>query len=282
MIAITGASGHLGKATLNFLLTKTSPESLVALVRDPEKVTDLADKGVQVRKGDYNDSASLVASLAGVDKLVLISSSIIGEERVRQHINVINAAKEAGVKHVFYTSSPSPSANALFAAAIDHFQTENALKESGLTYTIFRNNLYLDILPMVIGDAAQSGKLYFPGGDGKTSFALRADIAEGLAIALTTEGHENQIYEIGSPTAWSFSDIAAALSHNGKTVEYIDIPNSAYEAELLKHLPAPIAKLYAGMAEGMKQNDFNKPDTTLEKLIGRPPVSLEEFLKNLA
>ncbi|WP_338876075.1 SDR family oxidoreductase [Spirosoma sp. SC4-14] len=282
MIAITGASGHLGKATLEFLVTQTSPETLVALVRDPEKVTDLSAKGIQVRKGDYDDSATLVSSLAGVDKLVLISGSTIGEERIRQHTTVIEAAKEAGVKHVFYTSSPSPSANALFGAAIDHFHTENVLKESGLTYTIFRNNLYLDILPMVIGDAAQSGKLYYPAGDGKVSFVLRADIAEGLAKALTTDGHENQVYEIGAPTAWSFGDIAEALSHNGKPVAYIDIPNSAYEAELLKHLPAPIATLYAGMAEGMKQNDFNKPDITLEKLLGRTPVSLGEFLKNLA
>jgi NAD(P)H dehydrogenase (quinone) len=282
MIAITGASGHLGKATLEFLLAKTNADSLVAIARDPEKVADLASKGITVRQGDYGDSASLVASLAGVDKVLLISSSVLGEERVRQHANVINAAKEAGVKHIFYTSAPNPSPSAHFAPAIDHFQTENLLKESGLTYTIFRNNLYLDVLPGLIGDAAQSGKLYYPGGDGAISFVLRTDIAEALANALTSEGHENKVYDIGAPTAWSFGDIARALSQDDKFVEYIDIPNTAYEAELVKHLPAPVAKVYAGMAEGIKDNDFNQPDSTLEKLLGHQPVSLESFLKTLA
>lgn len=282
MIAITGASGHLGKATLNFLLAKTNPSSLVAVARDTEKVADLAAKGVTVRQGDYTDSASLVAAFAGVDTLVLISSAVLGDERIRQHTNVINAAKEAGVKHIFYTSAPNPSLTAHFTPAIDHFQTENLINESGLAYTIFRNNLYLDILPGVLGDAPQSGKLYFPAGDGKVSFVLRADIAEGLANALLSEGHENKIYEIGSPESYSFGDIAAALSQSGKSVDYIDIPNSAYEAELQKHLPAHYAKMYAGMAEGVKQGDFDVPDATLENLLGRQPVTLTDFLKNLS
>lgn len=277
MIAITGASGHLGKATLEFLLTKTNPDSLIALVRNPEKVADFAAKGISVRTGDYDAPSSLVAGLAGVDTLLLISSNVVGEERVRQHTAVINAAKEAGVKHIFYTSAPNPSLNAWFTPAIDHFLTEKALIESGLTYTIFRNNLYLDLLPMVVGDAAQSGKLYFPAGEGKTGFVLRADIAEALANALIGDGHENKIYEIGSPITYSFTDITNALGQHGNKVEYIDIPGSAYEAELAKHLPAPAVKIYAGMAAGIKNDDFNKPDTALETLLGRPPVSLEDF-----
>ncbi|GAB3923218.1 SDR family oxidoreductase [Larkinella terrae] len=282
MIAITGATGHLGKATLEFLVTKTSPDSLVALVRDPAKAVDLAAKGIQVRVGNYDDPAVLVTSLAGVDKLVLISSSLTGPERVQQHTHVINAAKEAGVRHVFYTSAPKPSLEARFTPAIDHFLTEELLKESGLAYTFFRNSIYLDVLPMMVGNATQTGQLHYPAGEGKVSFALRNDIAEGLANALTTEGHENKIYEIGAPVSWSFADIAAALSQNGKTVEYIDIPTSAFEAELLKHLPAPVAKVYTGLAEAIKHNELNEPDPTLENFLGRPPVSLSEFLKALA
>ncbi|GAB4015586.1 SDR family oxidoreductase [Spirosoma migulaei] len=282
MIAITGASGHLGKATLEFLLTKTSPESIVAIVRDPQKIAEFADKGVTVRQGDYTDKASFVTSLAGVDTLLLISSAVLGDERVNQHSNVINAAKEVGVKHIFYTSAPNPSPTALFAPAIDHFRTENLILESGLTYTFFRNNLYLDILPMVIGDAAQSGKLYYPAGDGKVNFVLRTDIAEGLANALTSEGHANKVYDIGTPSASSFSDIAASLSSADKTVDYIDIPGSAYEAELVKHLPPVVAKIYAGMAEGIKQNEFNVPSSTLKDLLGREPISLDTYLKSLS
>lgn len=282
MIAITGASGHLGKATLEFLLSKTSPESIVAIVRDPQKIADFADKGVVVRQGDYEDQASFVTSLAGVDTLLLISSAVLGDQRVNQHSNVINAAKEAGVKHIFYTSAPNPSLTSLFAPAIDHFRTENLIIKSGLTYTIFRNNLYLDVLPMVIGDAAQSGKLYYPAGDGKVNFVLRTDIAEGLANALTSKGHVNKVYDIGTPTASSFGDIATSLSSAKKTVEYIDIPGSAYEAELVKHLPPVVAKIYAGMAEGIKQNEFDAPSSTLEELIGREPISLDTYLKSLA
>ncbi|MBD2704655.1 SDR family oxidoreductase [Spirosoma sp. BT702] len=281
MIAITGASGHLGKATLDFLTVKTNADSLVALVRNPEKATDLAAKGIHVRQADYGDYAALVAGLVGVDKLVLISSDALGDERVQQHTNVINAAKEAGVTHIFYTSAPNPSLDALFTPAIDHFRTETLIKESGLTYTFFRNNLYLDILPLVIGDAPQSGKLYYPAGDGKVSFVLRADIAEGLANALTSEGHENKVYEIGSPTAWTFGDIAAAVSESDKSVEYVDIPASAYEAELAKHLPAHVVGVYAGMAKGIKQGDFNVADSSLEKLLNRQPVTLETYLKSL-
>jgi NAD(P)H dehydrogenase (quinone) len=277
MIAITGASGHLGKATLEFLLTKTNPDSLVALVRNPDKVTDFAAKGVSVRAGDYDDPSTFVTSLTGVNTLLLISSNALGEQRVRQHTDVINAAKEAGVQHIFYTSAPNPSPNALFVPAIDHFLTEKALQESGLTYTIFRNNLYLDLLPMVVGDAAQSGKLYFPAGKGKTGFVLRADIAEALANALISDGHENKIYEIGSPITYSFTDIATALGQDGNKVDYIDIPGSAYEAELAKHLPAPAVKIYAGMAAGIKNDDFNMPDTALETLLGRRPVSLAAY-----
>ena len=281
MIAITGASGHLGKATLEFLLTNTKPESLVAIVRDPKKVTAFADKGVVIRQGDYDDQASFAASLADVDTLLLVSSAAVGDERVRQHSNVINAAKEAGVKHIFYTSAPNPSLTALFTPAIDHFRTEKLLVESGLTYTIFRNNLYMDVLPMVIGDAAQSGKLYYPAGDGKVSFVLRNDIAEALANTLISEGHENKVYDIGAPTAWSFSDIAKSLSKDEMSVEYIDIPNSAYETELAKHVPPVVAKVLSGMAEGIKQNDFNVPSSTLEQLLGRAPVSLDDYLKTL-
>ncbi len=281
MIAITGASGHLGKATLEFLLTNTKPESLVAIVRDPKKVTAFADKGVVVRQGDYDDQASFAASLADVDTLLLVSSAAVGDERVRQHSNVINAAKEAGVKHIFYTSAPNPSLTALFTPAIDHFRTEKLLVESGLTYTIFRNNLYMDVLPMVIGDAAQSGKLYYPAGDGKVSFVLRNDIAEALANTLISEGHENKVYDIGAPTAWSFSDMAKSLSKDEMSVEYIDIPNSAYETELAKHVPPVVAKVLSGMAEGIKQNDFNVPSSTLEQLLGRAPVSLDDYLKTL-
>ena len=282
MIAITGASGHLGKATLEFLLSKTSPESIVALVRDPQKVTEFADKGVAVRQGDYEDQASFVTSLAGVDTLLLISSAALGDDRVRQHSNVINAAKEAGVKHIFYTSAPNPSPTSLFTPAIDHFHTENLIRESGLTYTFFRNNLYLDVLPMVIGDAAQSGKLPYPAGDGKVSFVLRKDIAEGLANALTSEGQENKVYDIGATTSWSFSDIVAGISHGGKTVDYVNIPGSAYEAELGKHLPAAAVKVFAGMAEGIKQDEFDVPSPTLKHLLGREPVSLDAYLTSLA
>ncbi|MBI1939673.1 MAG: SDR family oxidoreductase [Ignavibacteriales bacterium] len=280
MILVTGANGNLGKAAINFLLKKIEPSKIAALVRDSKKGEELKTLGVEIRVGDYFDYDSLVKAFKGINKLLLISSGSL-EDRTTQHINAINAAKEAGVKHILYTSVVTPSHTASFSAVLSHVETESYLKKSGITYTIFRNSLYLDLIPMLIGDALQSGKIYYPAGDGKVSFTARTDMAEALANVLVSETLENKIYEITGSTAYSFYDIAKALSDaTQKQIEYIDVPPEAMEQELLKNnVPSGYIELLTSMAKAIRQNELSYFDSSLENLLGRKPVGLKEFLK---
>ncbi|UOQ75142.1 NmrA family NAD(P)-binding protein (plasmid) [Hymenobacter cellulosilyticus] len=195
-------------------------------MRDPQKASTLAQQGVQVRPGDYNDPASLEAAFQGIDTVLLISTSETQHQlRVQQHQHAIDAAKQAGVRHVIYTSVVNPSPDSQFGASASHLLTEDYLRASGLAYTVFRNTLYLDLVPLFVGaEALTTGHLYFAAGEGKVSYALRDDIAQALATVLTTTGHENQVYDIAPGPAYSFADVAATLSQvSGRAVDYVPI-----------------------------------------------------------
>lgn len=283
MILVTGATGNLGKATIDFLLKKgAAPESIIALVRDAAKAADLAASGVTVKIGDYNDYASLVAAFAGVDKLLLVSGNDI-ENRSKQQIDVVNAAKEAGVKHILYTSFERKNETATSPIAIiagSHLATEKAIIESGLKYTLFRNNLYFDVLPMFLGEHVLETGIFFPAGDGKTAFALRNDMAEAIANVLLSEGHEDKNYYISNTENISIADVAAALSElSGKTIAYNSPSQEVYTETLTNAgVPTEYIQLFAGFAEGIKQGEFATDKTDLEALLGRKPTSINTFL----
>src|SRR5262245_16131699 len=242
-IAITGASGKLGGATLRFLLDRgTAPASIVAVVRDPSKVAELAARGIEVRRGDYTDARSLEDAFRGVDKLVFISTSALGEERLLHHGNVVNAARAAQVRHIIYTSAIKPAPKAVFAAAPGHFHTERLIRESAIPYTFFRNNLYLDLVPLMFGEALQTGSLVHNGGNGRIGFVAREDIAAGLAAAVVTGDHTNREYPITAVAPYSLSDVAAALGKaSGKRVSYAPVASEEFRKALeAKGVPAPI------------------------------------------
>ncbi len=282
MLAITGATGQLGHATLQALLPKVAPQEIVAVVRDPQKATALPPLGVQVRQGDYNDPASLVAAFQGIDTVLLISTSETENDlRIRQHQQAIDAARQAGVRHLVYTSIVNPSPNSQFGATPGHFATEEYLRTSGLTYTIFRNTLYLDLVPMLVGqDVVTSGKIYFAAGDGKVSYALRDEIGQALANVLTTTGHDNQTYDIAPGPAYSFQDIAATLSEvTGQPVAYVPISGDDLAAGMRQHqVPEPMIALLQGMASAMQAGEFDLASPTFERLLGRRPTDLENYL----
>lgn len=286
MILITGATGHLGKAAVDFLLKKISASEIAVLVRDTSKASDLLAKGVDVRQGDYDDYASLVKAFKGIDKLYLVSGSDI-VKRSQQQANAVKAAKEAGVQHVVYTSfqrnnETESSPIALVAKA--HIDTEKLLKASGLTYTILKHSLYMDMLPIFIGDKVlQTGTIFQPAGEGKVSFASRLDMAEAAATILTTSGHENKSYEISGNSSYSYNDVAKIITEvSGKKITYVSPSQETFQAELTKAgVPAEYIGLFASFSEAIKQGEFDKPDATLEKLLGRKPTALKEYLKGV-
>ncbi|HEX2982839.1 MAG TPA: SDR family oxidoreductase [Ignavibacteriales bacterium] len=281
-ILVTGATGHLGSAALGFLLNKVPAAKLAGLARSADKAAEQKAKGIDIRAGDYFDYSSLVQAFAGVEKLALISSSEMKDRSVQQ-INAVNAAKEAGVKHIIYTSMTNPSHDSHFEAGPSHFDTEEAIKNSGLIYTILRNGLYLDFIPMFIGGVPQSGAFYFPAGNGEANFAARVDLAEALANVLASNGHENKIYDLTIDPPLSFNEIAAAFSDLlGRRIEYVDIPQEAFQKELAAHsVPQGVITMMAGLAEGIKLNELRAPSNDLEKILGRKPAGVREAVKGL-
>jgi NAD(P)H dehydrogenase (quinone) len=281
MILVTTATGHLGTATIDQLLSKNVPASEIAgLVRDEKKAADLVARGISLRKGDYHDAASLQAAFQGIDTLVFISSGSI-HDRVAQHRNVVDAAKAAGVKSIIYTSVLKASENLKFIPAIDHYHTENFLKESGIAYTFFRNTFYIEVLPGLLGGALQNGQWYYAAGNGKANFAARADMAEAIAnVAIAPAAHANKIYEIAGNHSYTFHQIADVISRvTGKTIQYIPVSADALK-EGMKQAGVPEAyiPMYASIADGISAGDLDSEDATLEKLLQRKPATLEAYL----
>jgi NAD(P)H dehydrogenase (quinone) len=283
MILITGANGHLGGATIDFLLRKNPNTKIKALVRNEDKGKDLKAKGVEIAIGDYLNYDSLVNVMKGVETLLLVSSSTMGD-RYAQHANAIKAAKQNGVKHIVYTSFLKANPNSKFSAGIDHYKTEEDIKNSGMTYTIMRNTYYADFLPNIIGNAVESGGIYYSAGNAKVNFTLRNEMAEANAVVLSNPtAHQNKIYEITSASKYTFDDIASMLSEiTGKQIKYVDIPVEALKENIIKFgMPKEVAELMGSIAESMKAGEFDFIDPTLEKLIGRKPTDLKDFLKNV-
>ena len=283
MILITGASGHFGKATIEHLLNKgVSENNIAALVRDENKAQDLKAKGVQIKIGDYNQYKTLVDAFKGINQLVLVSSSDL-EQRTQQQLNAINAAKEAGVKYIYYTSFERKNETAhspIAAVALSHIDTEKAIKESGLTYTIFKNNLYMEVFLFFFGDKVLEQGIYFPAGNTKAGYASRTDMAEAMANVILSEKHRNKVYSINHTDNVSMNEIAETLSElAGKTINYYSPSAEEYMNTLTQAgVPAPYINMFAGFAEAIKQGEFETTQTDLETLLNRKPTSLKEFL----
>lgn len=282
MILITGASGHLGKATARFLREKYPNPPVAALVRDAEKGAELAALGVEVRIGDYNEYASLLSAFQGVDKLFFVSSNDI-VNRIAQQTNVVNAAKEAGVKHILYTSFQRKTEDAsspIGIVAAAHIDTEQKILGSGLRYTILKNSLYMDIMPWFFGDSVAAGSVFLPAGNGKVAFVLREELAEASAHILAGDGHANKIYEMAGSTSESLYEVAEHLTEiTGKIVTYENPSTETFlQVSAQAGLDPQATGLFAAFSEGIKQGEFDFPDPLMENLLGRKPVTIKQYL----
>ena len=283
MILITGATGQLGRAVLQTLVQKTEPGQLAALVRDAEKAADLQAQGISIRVGDYGDPASLDRAMQGVTKVLLISGGG-GEGALQQHYNVVDAARKAGVQCLAYTSralkDPTTLANQLM---VRHFQTEDYIKASGLPYVLFRNILYMDVLPYYTGKQLLTTGLNLPAGQGKVPYALRSDMGEAIANALLTGPCANKTYHLTGSEAYSFDDVAAALSAvYGKPVHYTSVETSVLEAQMKEQgFPPMIFHHLVSFLIDIKNGQEDDVSSDLEELLGRKPIGLPEGIGRL-
>lgn len=275
-IAVTGATGQLGRLVIEKLKQKVDANSIVALARSPEKAADL---GVPARQADYGKPETLTAALQGVETLLLISSSEVGQRAV-QHSNVIAAAKKAGVKWIVYTSLLAADTSPL-SLADEHKTTEAELKASGIAYTILRNGWYSENYTGSIGGAVAGGPFIGSAGNGKISSAPRADYAEAAVAVVTGTGHAGKTYELAGDEAYTLSDLAAEIStQTGKQIPYKDLPEADYAAALKGFgLPEGLADAIAGWDVGASKGALFSDSKQLSELIGRPTTPLAVAVK---
>ncbi|MBV7406029.1 SDR family oxidoreductase [Enterobacter sp. ENT03] len=279
MIAITGATGQLGQLVIAALLKSVPASQIVAVVRNPAKADALAQQGIVVRQGDYGDEAALTRALNGVEKLLLISSSEVGQRAV-QHRNVINAAKAAGVGFIAYTSVLHADTSPL-GLATEHIETENMLAASGIPYALLRNGWYSENYLASAPPALEHGVFLGAAGDGKIASATREDYAAAAAKVISEEGHAGKVYELAGDTAWTLSELAAELSaQSGKNVVYQNLSEAEYAAALRGvGLPDAFASLLADSDTGASKGGLFDDSHTLSKLIGRPTTPLADSIK---
>jgi NAD(P)H dehydrogenase (quinone) len=279
MIVVTGATGQLGRLVIQSLLAKVPAAQIIAAVRQPTRAADLAALGVQVRQADYSQPATLDAAFQGASKLLLISSSELGQ-RAAQHRNVIEAAQRAGVSLVAYTSLLHADRSPLGLAG-EHVQTEALLKTSGLPHVLLRNGWYTENYLASVPAALQHGALIGSAGAGRIASAARADYAEAAAVVLSQDGQTGKVYELAGDSAYTLAEFAAELSlQSGKTIPYVDLPEAEYKAALLgAGLPEPVAELLANSDVGASQGGLFDEQRQLSQLIGRPTTPLATLVK---
>ena len=281
MIAITGATGLLGQHVIENLLQTVPAGQIVAIVRNPAKGASLSRKGISVRQADYNDEASLIRALQGVVKLLLISSSEIGQ-RVTQHRNVINAAKSANVKFIAYTSLLHADTSPL-GLHTEHVETEKMLADSGIRYALLRNGWYTENYLASVPAALEHGVFIGAAGEGKIAFAARADYAAAAACVISEDGHAGKVYELAGDEARTLSHLAKELTEqSGKNVVYQNLSQADFVAALKNAgLPDELSEMLADSDVGASVGGLFDDSHTLSKLIGRPTTTLAESIKDI-
>lgn len=277
-IAFTGATGHFGRLVADALLARTDAKNLVALARDPRKAADLADRGIEVRAFDYDQPGELGAALAGVDRLLLVSGNAVGQ-RVPQHRAVIEAATQAGVGFVAYTSFLHADRASLIAVAPDHQETERLLAQAPFAVALLRNGWYTENYEGTARQAVSTGVLLGSTGDGRISSAARQDYAEAAAAVLTAETSGPGRYELSGDQSWSLADLARVTSElTGKPIELRNVSGDEHRRLLLDAgTPAGLVDFLVSTDAAIAAGELEDPQPgTLAELIGHPTTTLAE------
>lgn len=279
-LVVTGASGHLGRLTVQALLDRgVAANRIVATARTPESLTDLADRGVGVRHADYSDPQSLKDAFARADRVLLVSSSAVGQ-RIEQHRNVVDAAREAGVDLIAYTSAPRADTTEMLLAA-EHAATERLIRDSGLDYVFLRNSWYLENYTEQLATTLEHKAILGSAGSGRVSGASRADYAAAAAAVLAGDGPRSHTYELGGDTAFTLGEYAETLSGLvGETIAYVDQPPAEYQAFLESvGVPEPMARLVADSDVAVARGDLLVESGDLSRLIGRPTTGVADAIR---
>lgn len=278
--AVSGASGHLGRLAIESLLDRGVPAAqIVALARNPDRVAAFASPGVEVRRADYSDPATLAPALGGVNVLLLVSATDVGQ-RVAQHSAVIDAAQTAGVGRIVYTSTLRPD-NTQLVLAPEHLATENLLRVSGLEFTILRNSWYIENYTERIGQFLSQGEIVGAAGDTAFAAATRSDYAAAAAVVMTGDGHAGAVYELGG-SPFTMTDLAAAITQaSGTKVVYRNVPVDELLTILQNAgLPNEYAQLLVALDEATARGELNTDSGNLQRLLGRPSTPLADAVKN--
>jgi NAD(P)H dehydrogenase (quinone) len=278
-IGVTAATGHLGQLVIDELLARVPANQVVAIVRNAEKAKPIADKGVDVRVAGYDDPAALKAAVQGIDRLLLISGSEVGQ-RVAQHTNVVDAAKYAGVSFIGYTSAPKASDTDLILAP-EHKATEEVIQASGIPYSIMRNNWYFENYGATVEGAKATGEIISSSNGGRIAAVPRADLAAGHAAVLAGEGHENTVYEFAGDEAWNWDEFAAELSDVlGRPIAHRNVSTEEHAAALAAAgLDEGTAGFVAALDSNIAGGALEVHTGDLSRILGRPTTTLRQFLE---
>jgi len=282
-LLVTGASGQLGRLVLDALLAsgKVAPANIIAATRDTAKLDAYAKKGVTVRAADFDDPASLDAAFAGAGKVLILSTDALDRpgRRLAQHKAAVAAARKAGAKHILYTSMPQPD-DSRVTFAPDHLGTEEAIKATGIPYTILRDGWYAENLFMSLPHALQTGSWYTASGNGKLAHITRADTAAAIAGALLSAGDESRTYTLTGTKSHTADEIAAIVSAaTGKPLNVVHVTD-AQLAEGLKAagLPEGFIPTIVSFDTNTREGKIAMVTDDAEKLSGRKPTSFEDFV----
>jgi NAD(P)H dehydrogenase (quinone) len=282
MIVVTGATGALNGATVDHMIERLPAGEIAVAVRDTAKARRFADRGIEVRRGDYADPASLPAAFARADQLLLVSSSDPGADAVALHRNAIEAAVAAGVGRILYTSHQGAAPDTPFGPGRDHAATEQLLADSGVPWTSLRNGFYAHSLAWLLGPWRETGRITVPA-DGPVSWTAREDAAEAAAVILASKGDYDGPVTLTAKAAPTFTEIAGATSDlTGRTIETEIVPADEWVAtRVAAGQPEFMARFTLGMYQAASEGFFAGVDPLLGTLLGREPRTVAILLPRL-